>query len=342
MLTFRGRSFAAVGLMVAGLTLIAAPVAAAAHSGNLFTWVYLDADGDEPSGFATISQTTGLSTILGAQAIQELAADGADICTDETAWGVADLESDETGFFTWDHTTGVVGAVVPPVATLADFPEAESVEVDGVWAADSLPGCIKLAFVEYFIDTGDGVDLMTTLSFVDTTTGDVHPIVELPTINGQDVIEWEGIATDPTTGFTHVFATYLNTTYFAFVDIAAGEVSELQAMSGVPTVLPNPVVPGEADFQPDGKLWMFTVQPEAYSLISFAPASDLTTAAPVEAGDANGTGPNGEHLHFTWTLTYDPSALPATGGAPVGLLLGGGLLLLAGAGLLSLRVRRAQ
>jgi LPXTG-motif cell wall-anchored protein len=342
MFTSRARRLAAGTLMVAGLTLLAAPLAASAHSGNLFTWAYLDAEGDEPSGFATISQTTALSTTLGAQEVQEMAADGADICTDETAWGIADLEQ-AVALYTWDHTTGVVGLPVPPVATLADFPGAETVSVEGIWAADSLPGCVKIAFVEYQIDyPEDPTDLITTVSFVDVATGDVHPIVEVPTLNGQDLIEWEGIATDPTTGFTHVFAYYLGTSYYAFVDIPDGEISELRAMAGVPPVLSNPGAPGEADFQPDGKLWMFYSQPENYSLLSFAPASDLTTAVPTVVGDANGTGPNGEHLHTTWTLTYDPAALPATGGElPLGLLAVGGALVLAGAGLAAVRQRRA-
>lgn len=334
----RRARLAAGALMVAGLGLVAAPLAASAHSGNLVTWVYLTDEGDEPSGFATISQTTGLSTVLGAQEIQELAADGADICTDETAWGIADLES-AFGVYTWDHTTGVLSLPAPPSPDIADFPGAETVSVRAIWAADSLPDCTKLSFVQYEVDyEEDPTRVITTLSFV-ATNGDVHPIVELPELNGQDLIEWEGIATDPTTGFTHLFAWYLGTAYFAFADIEAGEVSELQAMGGVPPVLANPGTPGEADFQPDGKLWMLYLQPSGTNLISFAPGSDLTSAAPAVVGDADGFGPNGEHLHTTWTLTYDPAALPATGGAPLGLLLAGGAFLLAGAAVAAVGAR---
>ncbi len=90
-------------------------------------------------------------------------------------------------------------------------------------------GLRKLSFVEYEIDYPEGPnDLMTTVSSVNITTGAVHPIVEVPTDDDGALIEWEGIATDPTTGFTHVFASSLNAPLFAFVDLAAGEISELE------------------------------------------------------------------------------------------------------------------
>jgi hypothetical protein len=326
--------------MVAGITLVAAPLAASAHTGNLFTWAY-DASGEnEVGGFATISQTDASIAFLGTPATENLYTIGADICTDETSWGVAET-GEPTVLFTWNHDTGELGLPVVAEAFVADFPQAEGVFVEDLWAADSLPGCVKLAFVLYSVSFGDGPsDDVLALSYVDVATGAVHPVVELPTDDDGSEIDWTGIATDPTTGFTRLFATFQSGPYFAAADLAAGEVSELQSLGGADDLFEGGA-PGEADFQPDGKLWLYYEFAEGAFLLSYPAGADLTTADPTNVGEP--TSQEDIHLHNVYTLTYDPKALPATGGGvPVGLLLAGGALFAGGLVLVAVRRGRTQ
>lgn len=320
--------------MVGGLSLVAAPLAAAAHTGNLFTWVYYPGGNDELAGFATLSQTDASLAVLPAPGVDDLYGYGADICSDESSWGVGQVIED-MAVYTWNHDTGAVGPRVIAQASVADFPEAESVQVNDIWAADSLAGCVKLAFVAYYVYYEEGdPEYRVTLSYVDVGTGDVHPIVELAQTNGQNSIEWDGIATDPLTGYTHLFATYLNAPYFTGVDLGAGEVGELREMEGTDDLFEGGS-PGEGDYQPDGKLWLYYSAGDSVYLLSFPAGSDLTTVEPTNVGPVQ----QGDvHLHNIDTLTYDPKALPATGGGvPVGVLLVGGALFAGGVVLLGVR-----
>lgn len=325
--------------MVAGLSLVAAPLAAAAHTGNLFSWAWDGSGDDEVGGFTHVSQTDASLAYVGTPTATSLYTRGADICTDESAWAVASTNEPPV-VFTWNHDTGVTGLPVVATANVADFPEAESVSVGEVWAADSLPGCVKLAFVSYFVDYGEGdPDFITTLSYVDITSGAVTPIVELPDSDDQNEIGWTGIATDPTNGFTRLFATYLSGPYYADAALGAGEISELRPLGGVDDLFEGGS-PGEADFQPDGKLWLFYETGETGYLLSFPAGADLMTAEPTNVGEVQST--EEAHLHDIRTLTYDPKALPATGGgAPIGLLLAGGALFAAGLALVAVRRVRA-
>ncbi len=81
---------------------------------------------------------------------------------------------------------------------------------------------------------------------------------------------------------------------------------------------------------------VFVNQLQTYRLLSFAPSADLTTATPTVVGDPN-EGDTPFFYQGDNVLTYDPLALAATGGTPLGLLIPGGLLFAAGLALLAAR-----
>lgn len=331
---------AAGALMVAGLSLVAAPLAAAAHTGNLYTWAYpVESRG---AGFAIASQTDASLTALTMD--NDLNVNGADICNDE-GWAV----TSDNEVASWNHDTGVPGTPIALSADtadfVADFPDVESVTIENVFAADSLADCSKIAYIDYFVDEGDSDTEGIWVAYIDAGTGETTPIAQLPEISGDGSILWQGIATDPVTGSTYLFAQWQGGVYFSILDLGTGAASSLAAMDGLMDSFESGGRPYEADFQPDGKLWLIwqVNQLEAYDLVSFAPNSDLSLAEPTDVGDPNAGNPPIEYSGDN-VLTYDPKALPATGGGvPVGLLLVGGTLFAAGLALVAVRrIRTAR
>lgn len=321
----RALKVAAGILMVGGLGLVTAPLAASAHTGKLFTW-------SNPS-FVDISQTNASLTPL---AVVEPNVTGADIC-DELSWAVSDESqgTNDSYVLPWNHDTGTTGTPVLLTADIADFDGAVDVDVADAYAADSLPGadCRKIAYVRYLVDDGENETTPLFVSYVDLTTGLTRPIIELPELSDGSFISWNGIATDPVTNNTYLFARFQGSPYLSYLDIAAGEQSELLFMEGLfDYFYESGGDIREADFQPDGKLWMLygSDQAETWFLVSFPPNSDLEVTEPTEIGEPNAGDPPIQYSGAT-VLTYDPAALPATGGAPLGLIVVGGALLAAGA-----------
>ncbi len=222
---------ASAALMVAGLSLVAAPLAAAAHTGNLYTWAY--SEDSNAFGMTKISQTDAALTPL-APAPFEKYVSGADICN-EASWAIADFDGGAIDSFalTWNHDTGALGALVELSVDLADFPDADQVLIRDVWAADSLADCSKLIYARYAVTVNETTTTPLYVAYVDVTTGLTTPIVQLPELSDESFIDWEGIATDPLTGYTHLFADYQGNVNFSFLDIADQEVSELQQLDGV-------------------------------------------------------------------------------------------------------------
>ena len=333
---------ASAALMVAGLSLVAAPLAAAAHTGNLYTWAY-----SEDSNFFGITKisTTDASLTQLAPAPVDQYVSGADICN-ETAWAVVDgnAEGEIPGVVTWNHDTGVLGARHDFTADIADFPNSTDVDATEAWAADSLSGCTAIAYVRYEIYDGESTTFPLFVSYVDVATGLTTPLTELPELGEeQEFIDWNGIATNPVTGITYLFAQFGAASWFATLDVATGTVSGLQPTEGVFGYFgESSLNPSEADFQPDGKLWlmMYVSELEGYRLLSFPAGSDLVTASPTVVGDPN-EGTNPVFYRGDAVLTYDPEALAATGGVPLGLLLPGAALFLAGLALIAVRRVRA-
>lgn len=349
MFTSRARRFAAGTLMVAGLALIAAPLSASAHTGKLFTWAEEDVD-DETTvqGFAEFSQTTAAMTFLGAQEETDLHATGADVCSNEEAWGVGYV-SEPAVLYTWNHDTGELSLPAPPsVTNMEFFIDATSIAVNQVWSADSLADCTKLAFVEVRVSYEQGDDqFYVTLSYVNPSNGDVTIIMTMPPEGaGESELRWHGIATNPLTGATYLFFT------------ADGDPAVVQAFLDPPDLGAGLMMTNlldffeddgdvvEADFQPDGTLWMtYEVgfdDGSDYRLLKFAPGANLIIDDPTDVGPVN-FGPDGVYSSYPEVVTYDPFALPATGPAPVGLLAVGGALLLGGFAIAAVgtRIRRA-
>lgn len=332
--------FAAGALMLGGLGLMVSPLAASAHTGSLFTWGYHYDEGSELAemGFATVSTTNAGLTPLTEHADTDV--DGAEIC-DETGWAVG---SDEGGAFvvTWDHDTGATGTPVALTADPLDFDDALSVTADYAWAADSLADCTRLAYVSFTVEFGEfDTQVVLTVSYVNAD-GSTVPIVFLdPDVEG-DSIDWNGIATDPLSGTTYLFADIDAQPYFVVLDIEARNVGPFQVMNGAVAAFDSDGFPVEADFQPDGVLWMIygVWNLESYRLVRFEPGADLTTAEPTDLGTVWGIDVEAWYTGDT-VLTYDPyvPVLPATGGAPLPVLAAGGMLLLAGVGVLALGVR---
>ena len=317
MLNARSRRLAAGILMVAGLGLIAAPLAASAHTGKLFTWAYEEIDDEtDYAGFASISQTDATQTFLGAQGETEFAARGADICPNEDTWGVG-AAPETPVLVTWNHDTGATSIPFPMLNTNPGFfPGAVIQFVNQVWSADSLSDCRKLAYVEYYVEFEQGSDTFLTVSYVDPATGGATPILLLPEAQGDTDLFWHGIATDPTTGVTYLFFQFDGLPYFAELDLADSSITGGTLMEGLVEFFESDGAVAEADFQPDGKLWMFYARSRMlaqYSLISFcrAPTSRRST-------DGRRCGRHRARRRplqpVPGLLTYDPAALPATGG----------------------------
>ncbi len=335
-------SVAAGALIVAGFTLLAAPLSAAAHTGQLFTWAQ---DGDlglPPQGFAHISQSDASMQFVGTPQVTDGYVTGADIC-DENPWAVGYGVEEEAVAMTWDHDSGTVGSPVPLVADVADFPDAVSVIVDAVWSADSLDDCTKLAYVRYSVEYAATQVEVYTVSFVDLATGAVTPIDELPTDVADLPIEWRGIATDPTSGTTYLFLQINSEPYFEVLDVGTGTRSERTLMVGVLIEFESSGSVVAADFEPGGVLWLSygVNNQEAYHLLSYPSAAVLSSAEPADIGVIN-TASDGVSVRVPEALTYDPEALPATGAAPIGVLAAGGALLALGAVLAGVAGRRQR
>lgn len=335
---------ASAALMVAGLSLVAAPLAAAAHTGNLYTWAY-----SEDSNFFGITKIStadaSLTQLAPAPVVQYVT--GADICN-EAAFGVVDSneETEIPGVLTWNHDTGVLGTQHDLTANIADFPDSTDVDALEAFAADSLSGCSAIAYVRYEVTDGENTTFPIFVSYVDVATGLTTPITELPELSEGSSIEWEGIATDPVTGVTYLFAAFLGTTHFAVLDVTTGAVSGMQSMDGLWAFFDESnQFPVEADFQPDGKLWMLigVNELEEFHLVSFAAGASLAAASPTDVGDLD-AGDGATFFEGDNVLTYDPEALANTGGGvPLGLLLPGAVLFLGGLALVAVRrVRTAE
>lgn len=345
MLNARSRRLAAGILMVAGLGLIAAPLAASAHTGKLFTWAYEEIDDEtDYAGFASISQTDATQTFLGAQGETEFAARGADICPNEDTWGVG-AAPETPVLVTWNHDTGATSIPFPMLNTNPGFfPGAVIQFVNQVWSADSLSDCRKLAYVEYYVEFEQGSETVLTVSYVDPATGGATPILLLPEAQGDTDLFWHGIATDPTTGVTYLFFQFDGLPYFAELDLADSSITGGTLMEGLVEFFESDGAVAEADFQPDGKLWMiYDANPDAgaYRLLSFVPGADLSAAPPTVIGPVNIDSDAGLYNPFPDVLTYDPEALPATGAAPIGFLAVGVSLVIAGGALAAFRRRAA-
>lgn len=336
MLTSRARRLAAGSLMIAGLALIAAPLSASAHTGKLFTFAeqYVD-DTTVVTGFAEFSQTTAAMTFLGSPSDAQLYSSGADVCTSEEAWGVGYIARQPV-IYTWNHDSGVVGAPSSPTVTNPDyFSEATSVTVNQLWSADSLPDCTKLAYaaVQVSYEEGDD-DFYRTISYVDPATGGVTVIMTLPEEGGNaEPLRWHGIATDPLSGATYLFFSVGQDPAFVQLFLDLPDLGPGLLMTGLVSFFEDDGAVAEADYQPDGTLWMtYEVgfdEGNDYRLITFAPNADLPVDEPNVVGPIN-LGPEGVYSIYPEVVTYDPYKLPATGGAPLGLLLVGGLLVLGG------------
>lgn len=337
---------AAGALMVAGLGLLTAPLPASAHTGALFSWGehYNSENQDEWYAFGTVSGTDASFALLPEPQNLPIWTTGAEIC-DESAWAVG-MFDDEPVRFTWDHDTGAISEPVGLTADPVDFPDAQAVTVVETWAADSLDDCVGIAYVAYNVVYGpeNNVDVLT-VAYVNPD-GSTLPITELPRDFEQDFVDWMGIATDPTTGTTYLFGQIGNESFYSVLDVDSGITSLPIALAGIQEHFDSSGLPIEADFEPDGRLWLlYQVNAlETIHLLTFDPGADLS-AGPTDVGAVT---PVNLHEWFmgNTVLTYDPyvPVLPATGGVPGGALVAGAALLLAGAAMagLSSRARRAN
>jgi hypothetical protein len=333
---------AATGLLVAGSLIAGAPLAASAHTGQLFTWAYTLLADSVTGGFAHVSQTDGSLTPVGGVTDPDFMASGGEVC-DEKAWAIA-VETEEVAasVFTWDHSTGAFGPLVELTADAADFEGATSVTIETAYSADTLADCTALAYVEYYVNVEGGGGPALWLSSIDVATGAATPLVQLVTdAEGDDVeYNWHGIATNPLTGVTYLWFELGGEggdglPYVVTADLEAGTV-------GVPVVLgaaafyQSEAFVTEADFEPSGILWLSlgVYELEQFRLLSFPTGADLAGAGFSEHGAIpyvdEGTI-TGTVVRSPDVLTYDPEpALAATGSQPIGALLLGGSLMLGG------------
>lgn len=332
----------AAALIAGGLVIAAAPMSAAAHTGKLYTWMIQEIEPQEEylTGFADLSQTDASTAFLPVQTDIPQLANGADICANGDAWGSLGGES-APALFTWNHDTGALGATSAPFLTNPEFfPGAFAISSVQVVSADSLADCTKLVIGFYEVEWEEGGDdeLLIALSSVDPATGAVTAIVSL---SGAAEL-WRGIATDPVTGVTYLFFRFESDPYYTVLDLSTPAVSEAVPMQGLSEAFEDGGQVLEADFQPDGKLWMLydsNLTSTDVKLLSFAPGADLAAAVPTTIGSINDDPSAGLFNFAADVLAYDPQLLPATGGTPTGMLAVGAALVLAGAVIAVMRRR---
>lgn len=337
--------FAAAGLIVAGSLIAGAPLAASAHTGQLFTWAYTLFTDSVSGGFAHVSQTDGSLTPVGGVDDPDFMASGGEVC-DEKAWAIAVEGEAAASVFTWDHSTGAFGALVDLTADTADFEGATSVSIEDAYSADTLSDCAALAYVEYYVNVEGGGGPALWLSSIDVASGATTPLVQLITdAEGDDVeYNWGGIATNPLTGVTYLWFQLGGDgdggdglPYVVTADLATGTLGVPVVMAGaVDFYSESEAFVTEADFEPSGILWLSlgVNDLEQFRLLSFPVGADLAGggfsehgAIPyIEQGSTSGTVVRAPDV-----LTYDPEpALAATGSQPVGALLLGGSLMIGG------------
>lgn len=332
---FRSRlAFAGVAVAAAaGLVLV--PTAASGHTDNLFTWV----DTDEGAGFGTTSKTDAALTALGGDAGLEIdPATGIEICN-EVGYAVGSLldGSGTPAVVTWDHNTGALLSE-PVELTIADG------DVDGVVELDALADCTILAIA--FLD---GELPEAALVSVDTLTGELTIVADLSSSPNPP----SGVATNAA-GTTFVFAgDFGDDGVFTTVDVTTGALGTWNELGGLIDFFEGGGPLFGVDFDATGTMWLITGADslEEYHLVSFAPGADLATAQPTDVGTypftdelvASPPFPLAAEGHAAVPAPAPAPQLAATGTElPAGIVVGAGILLLAGAALLTARRRAAQ
>lgn len=323
-------SRAAPGVVVASSITLGAALCmgapAGAHSGQLYMAAWFDVD-PEPR-LSTISQST--ARIVGLPALLEdrLYPHGLEVF-EETAYVMWHHSGDHMGGWlaTWDHTSGAVGSPVDIAFELGAIEWLHELDTttDGT--------ILTLATVEV-VDGGIPVEQVWVAS-IDPVTGELALRVRLP----YSPVYWAAIATDPTTGATHVFGDIEGGEVFATIDLDEDTHSEPISLARLTDDL-GPGYITAAEFDPSGALWLFCT----YYSDEDRPVL-VRVAAPVSpeaAAEVIGSIWDQNLQYDNEALAFDPYVAPHladTGGPVFPFALGATALLAAGALVLAARRR---
>ncbi len=325
----------------AAAALLLSPVAASAHTDNLYTWAFDPQE--DTGGFATTSKTDAALTLLPADTVDTTdQVTGMEIC-DEVGYAVAGSFEGTRTVMTWDHTTGAV--LSGPVPITIDSGEL----VQYVQELDTLADCTVITILGYDSD-GSGV----AIAKVDPTTGVATILVELPVFETES---YTGLATAPD-GTTYVFVSVGDYPNVALVDFETGTIGTPVLLNGLSTYFDSSGFTHGVDFDAAGALWAITgVDAEQrYHLVSFAADASIPSATPTDSGPYSFEVPpfvdspiplTTEGLAPTPVAPVTPvepakPVLAATGSEmPLGLAAGALALLVAGAAMFAVRRRSA-
>lgn len=334
------------GTVVAAATaLILTPMAATAHTDNLFTWAYNPGD-PSTSGFATASKTDAALALLGVDTLSIIDdVTGTEVC-DEAGYAVGTVDSgefSEASVLTFDHSTG---AILSGPTTISLGAETA---IYGVDELDTFADCTLITLVTY--SEGQTGEAIIT---VDPATGAGTVLVDLPALEAEDEWDYTGLATTKD-GVTYIFATIDSFPYVAVVDFDTQTISTPVPLAGLSASFDSSGFTMGVDFDAAGGLWVTTGvnEEEQYHLVSYASGADLAAAEPTDIGIL--PYQEGLQIESPIPLAADSAAaapvtpvepakpvLAATGSeAPLGVGAAALVLLMAGAAVLLLRRRSA-
>ena len=249
---------------------------------------------------------------------------------DETGYVLLGESGDAPGptlgwIATWDHTTGVTGALVPIVSGVG-------VTLQDLYALDATPDGTLIAYAAVSVlDVEFPVDYEWIVS-IDPTTGALAKLVDITGATSYV----DSISTDPTTGVTYVWVDEDDgLPQYIVADLDAGTYGPTIDMVGVNDDLGGGFMYG-ADFDTSGTLWFY--YPSDTNVLASLTGSPSASVGAVSSGIYAGTVSD---INLAYDPYVAPKAVLAETGSPVAGILAGGLALL-GAGVLVHAVSRRR
>ncbi len=320
----------AVRSVIAGIALTALGLVAAspasAHTNNIYGWVTQAG----PSGPATYDRTNAEATLLpsSVDVVDEIR--GMEVFNEVGTAIVEDFGDPAVySVFSWNHTTGAVGALTGLTVDVPAF-----VAIADLGGLDTLPNGTLITWVEYSAFDGEFPAQYSAIATLDPATGILTPVIDMSDLLLGDPSDYylHSLATDPVSGQTFAFLSSRVASQPAYVglNIAGGTHTAASLFNG--TDFEDGFISG-ADFDFDGTLYFIYGNDarETYELSSVTGPSTWDTAARVYIGDA---GVNvGENRIASRALTVEHSAALASTGSEVPLvwLLAGTVAVIAGA-----------
>ena len=305
-MTFKSLA-ARAGIAAVTLTALGAAAAtpAAAHTNNMYTYVYPT---EAQNGYVTYSKTDGTTAFLSPTSpdrnefqivgIEVANEKGVELFGTEEGWRVG----------LWDHSTG---EIQPPVDVT--LPGADLLQVIGL---DTLNDGRTVTLVSFEINFGEDSEVFWAVAELSPTTGVLTPLVDVSSVMGDGpeiYFYFTSLATDPLSGITYVFLRQDDTSavYFLPVNVAGNSAGTVTQFTG--TGFAEGHIDG-SDFDADGTLYFnyedATAESDSFSLSKLGAPSTWPTAARTQISLAPAEA---DREIFELALTIEHTALADTG-----------------------------